>query len=261
MALGDLLQFFTPTQWKALQIAIVAFIGVYTYRKKMLNAAGAFTAVAMGATIVLATNLRWLVLLFALLTLGSAATRFGYEKKKARKVAEKAGGRRSTKNVLANGLPAMLIALLYPLLAPALGSTVVAVTYVSAIAVAASDTLASEFGSLSNRVYMITTLRRVPAGTDGGFSLVGQVAALGGALVLALLGWFFLGSGLLGIKELDLRPLTLVIPTLCGFVGCQIDSVLGATLEGEGLLTKEEVNGLSIAMGGLLGLLLAVLWL
>lgn len=255
---ADVLRLLTPFQWKALQIAVVLAIGVYTYRKKMLNVAGAATAAAMGITIVLATNIWWLALLFALLAMGSAATRFRFADKQSRHVAEKAGGRRSTKNVLANGLPAALLAVLAPLLDGPLGATPVAVAYASAVAVAASDTLASEFGSLADRVYMITTFRRVPAGTDGGFSAVGQFAALGGGFILAVLAAFFLGFL---ARDMRISWLALGIPTLCGFVGCQVDSLLGATLEGEGLLTKEEVNGLSIAVGGILGLLLAVLWL
>ncbi|HLE96358.1 MAG TPA: DUF92 domain-containing protein [Candidatus Thermoplasmatota archaeon] len=264
MQFSDLIAFFSPRAWKTLQLALVVAIGVYTYRRRMLNAAGAFTAVACGAAIVLATSIVWLVLLFALLAIGSAATRFHYSEKEARKVAEKAGGRRRTRNVLANGLPATIVAILVPFLSGSLGYTPLAVAYVSAVAVAASDTLASEFGSLAKRVYLITTLRRVPAGTDGGFSAVGQAAAVAGALALAVLGWLFLGYipevfGL--VPWMEVRPLTLLIPTLAGFFGCQVDSVLGATLEGEGLLTKEEVNGLSIAAGAILGLLLAVLWL
>ena len=54
-------------------------------------------------------------------------------------------------------------------------------------------------------------------------------------------------------------PWTLLVPTLMGFLGCQVDSVLGATLEGGGLFTKEETNLLSITAGALLGLALAAL--
>ena len=40
-----------------------------------------------------------------------------------------------------------------------------------------------------------------------------------------------------------------------GFLGCQIDSVLGAVLENRGLLTKGSVNALSIIAG------VALMWL
>ena len=40
-----------------------------------------------------------------------------------------------------------------------------------------------------------------------------------------------------------------------GFLGCQIDSVLGAVLENRGFLTKGSVNALSIVAG------VALMWL
>ena len=243
---------------KVAQVLAVALIGVYTYRKDMLNATGAFTAFAMGALIVLFTNFLWLLLLFALLGLGSAATRFRFKEKKANKVSEKQGGRRSTRNVVANGLPAAVLAVFAPLIADTWGPNVAAVAYVSAIAVAAADTFASEFGSLAKRVYLITTFRAVPAGVDGGVSFPGQVAALAGGLAISLLGALFLGVLTPGELRMAVTPWTVLLPVAMGFLGCQVDSVLGATLEGEGLFTKEETNLLSITAGAALGLALAI---
>src|SRR5438067_9805322 len=154
---------FTPI--KAAQVLAVGLIGVYTYRKDMLNAAGALTAFVLGSLIVLFTNFLWLLLLFALLGLGSAATRWRFSEKQAKKVSEKAGGRRSTRNVIANGATPAVFAVAAPFIASSSwGPDVAGVAYVSAIAVAAADTFASEFGSLAKRVRLITTLRVVPAG-------------------------------------------------------------------------------------------------
>lgn len=243
---------------KIAQVLAVALIGVYTYRKDMLNATGAFTAFAMGALIVLFTNFLWLLLLFALLGAGSAATRFRFKEKMARKVSEKQGGRRSTRNVVANGLTPALIAVFAPLIADTWGPDVAGVAYVSAIAVAAADTFASEFGSLAKRVYLITTFREVPAGVDGGVSLPGQVAALAGGLLISVLGALLLGVLTMGDLRMSVNAWTLLLPVGMGFLGCQVDSVLGATLEGEGLFTKEETNLLSITAGAALGLVLAI---
>ena len=256
----DVASFLAPA--KLLQVLAVAAIGVYTYRKDMLNATGAFTAFAMGALIVLFTNFLWLLLLFALLGLGSAATRFRFKEKQARKVSEKQGGRRSTRNVIANGATPAVLAVSAPLIAQTWGPDVAAVAYVCAIAVAAADTFASEFGSLAKKVYLITTFREVPAGVDGGVSLPGQVAALAGGLLISLLGALFLGviPAFWGLDlPMSVTPWTLLLPVAMGFLGCQVDSVLGATLEGDGLFTKEETNLLSITAGAVLGLVLAIL--
>lgn len=252
MAFAD---FFTTA--KLLQVAAVALIGVYTYRKEMLNAAGAFAAFVMGALIVLFTNFWWLLLLFALLGLGSAATRFRFAEKEAAKVSEKAGGRRSTRNVIGNGLAPAVLAVAAPLISENWGADVAAVAYTSAVAVAAADTFASEFGSLAKNVYLITTFRKVPAGVDGGVSLPGTLAAAGGAIVMTALGALLLGVLQAGPLRMDVSAWTLAIPALMGFLGCQVDSILGATLEGDGLFTKEETNLVSIAVGGVLGLTMA----
>lgn len=244
---------------KIAQVLAVGAIGVYTYRRDMLNAAGAFTAFLMGALIVLFTNFFWLILLFMLLGLGSAATRFRFAEKQAKKVSEKAGGRRSTRNVIGNGLAPAVFAVAAPFIAASSwGPNVAAVAYVSSIAVAAADTFASEFGSLAKSVRLITTFRRVPAGVDGGVSWQGQLAAAMGGAIIALLGALLLGVLTKGDLQMDVTPWTLGLPAAMGFLGCQIDSVLGATLEGGGLFTKEETNLLSIAAGAVLGLVLAI---
>lgn len=253
----DVASFLAPA--KLAQVLAVGAIGVYTYRKDMLNATGAFTAFAMGALIVLFTNFLWLLLLFALLGLGSAATRWKLREKQAAKVSEKQGGRRSTRNVIANGATPAVLAVFAPLIADTWGPNVAAVAYVSAIAVAAADTFASEFGSLAKRVYLITTWRQVPAGVDGGVSMPGQVAALCGGLAISVLGAIFLGLLGTGDLKMAMTPWTLLLPVVMGFFGCQVDSVLGATLEGGGLFTKEETNLLSITAGAILGLVLAIL--
>jgi len=40
--------------------------------------------------------------------------------------------------------------------------------------------------------------------------------------------------------------------TAVGWIGCQVDSVLGATLENRGLIGKGQVNAISIGIGALL---------
>lgn len=244
----------SSTAWKVAQIAAVAVVAVWTYRRDALNAAGAFVAFLMGAVIVAVTNIAWLLVLFSLLVVGTLATRFGFSEKEERKVAEKDKGRRRSRNVVANGLTPTLLAAASPLVGAFAGHEAAAVTFVAAVAVATSDTVASEIGSLATRVVLITNLRPVPPGTDGGVSWRGQAAALAGAAATALVGYVLLA---LVTRETSASPLVFLIPAFCGFLGCQIDSVLGATLETKGLVTKEEVNLLSITMGAGVALALA----
>jgi uncharacterized protein (TIGR00297 family) len=121
----------------------------------------------------------------------------------------------------------------------------------AAVAVAASDTFASEIGCLDDNVRMITTFKRCEAGLNGGFSPSGQKAALAGSALIGLLAfpaWYLTTDALVIEDGLMLSVAVLVI----GWLGCQMDSLLGAVLENRGFLTKGGVNGISITFGFML---------
>lgn len=247
------------------QVLAVAFFAWLAYRKGWLTHGAAGAAFALGAAIVLSTNVLWLLVLLSLLAFGSLATRFRYAEKLARGTAEAKGGARRVRNVLANGLAPTMVAAMAPFMVgfggPHDWGHIAALTFLSAVAGACADTLASELGSLSDRVYMITSLKRVPPGTDGGFSLAGQVAAFFGAALIALAGALLLGivQPLLGAGPVFQVTLgTMAVPIVAGFVGCQVDSLFGATLEIRGLVNKEEVNFLGITAAAAVGFALGV---
>ena len=108
----------------------------------------------------------------------------------------------------------------------------------AAVAVAASDTFASEIGCLDDRVRMITTMKKCEAGVNGGFSPNGQLAAAAGSIIIAALTF---------VAEPSLELAGMV--ALLGWLGCKVDSVLGAVLENRGLMTKGTVNAAAITSG------------
>jgi uncharacterized protein (TIGR00297 family) len=237
----------------AVQVLVVAVLAVAAVRKRLLNVSGAFSAFLIGTTIIVTTNLLWLLLLMSLLVLAGVATRTKYEEKAARGTGEAREGVRRTRNVLANGLVPTGIALLHGPIDALVGTGASSLIFVGSVAAAAADTLASEFGGLSDRTILITTGKRVPPGTDGGISLAGQVAALLGSFLVAGIGIVLLQLS----RTLSAQPTppelaagAFVTAGLAGFLGCQMDSLLGATLEVRGKVTKEEVNFLGIATGG-----------
>jgi len=75
-----------------------------------------------------------------------------------------------------------------------------------------------------------------------------------------MVGWVVL---LIFSDHLSVFPVWfVVIPVAMGFVGCQIDSLLGAAFENRGMLNKDRVNILSIGAATLLALaLIKILWL
>ena len=93
-------------------------------------------------------------------------------------------------------------------------------------------------GCLDDRVRMITTMKKCEAGLNGGFSPNGQIAALVGSTIIAVLAF-------VSEQNLELAALVAII----GWLGCQVDSVLGAVLENRGLMTKGTVNAAAITSG------------
>jgi uncharacterized protein (TIGR00297 family) len=221
-------------------------LSLIAYVRKILDRDGCVLAFIMGLVIGLCGSVVWLVILLIFLFSSFAATRYRYELKKKRKVAESKGGKRGFENVLANGYVPMIIALLsydFPAPIPHIEKVVATVMFITAIASAASDTLASEIGVFARRTYMITNFRRVKRGINGGVSGLGTGAAVFAAFYSTIIGWLLIG---LWSSTLPANPWYILIPFLLGFLGCNIDSYLGVIENHSKFLTGSRVNLLSI---------------
>ena len=243
-----------------------AAMAIAAYYRRIFNFSGSASAFIVGMIIGICGNVLWLVLLLIFLIVSFGATKYRFEWKKSQGFQEGTKGERTWRNVLANGAIPTAIAI-FSFLADWMASNgtfnsnpfpkdIASFMFVSAIAVAASDTAASEIGVIDPRVYLITTFEPVKRGTDGGVSLTGQFAAFVAAGFASAISYvIFAGLN----KDLLVGASTLFIPMLCGFLGCQIDSLIGATWERRGKIGKLGNNFLSIALGTLIALLLATL--
>jgi uncharacterized protein (TIGR00297 family) len=186
--------------------------------------------------------------LLSLFLLTFSATRFDRGKKQRLGVAEDKRGRNAAQvaaNLGVAGLGAAA-ALSHPL-----PGTCYAVVVTASLAEATADTLASELGEvLGGEPLMLTTLRRVPPGTDGAISLAGTLAGTGGAVLVALVGAF----------TLKLGDGDAVCAGLGAVGGLFVDSLLGATAEQRGWLNNDAVNFLStLAAAGIAGVCWAIM--
>jgi uncharacterized protein (TIGR00297 family) len=202
--------------------------------------AGAVAA-AFGIAIVVAAGFPYLALLVLFVVGTSLATRFRFDEKRQVHLQEGAAGERGVANVVAHILIPSALAVGGGLAGGP--SPVIAVLYASALSFGAADTFASEFGVLAGTARSILSARPVSPGTNGGVSGIGEAFALAGAVVTAGIGisLFFVFSTPVG------SPLGfLVTVSVAGFLGCQLDSVLGETLENRGYLTKGSTNFLGM---------------
>ena len=230
-----------------ISVTLVTALLVLSRVRDLLDNSGLFAATNTGLTVSLLGHWTWLIALFIFLVIGSIATKWKLEEKKLLSLEEANEGLRSWKNVLANG-GAVSIMAIYNFISP--GEEWIYFAAIASISVALSDTLASEIGSLDIRTRSITTLQSVPAGTNGGMSPTGTVAALIGAIIISIIGVIFSPEDST-ISNINL----LLMLTLIGWLGCQVDSLLGALLENRGYLGKHSVNFLATFSGSLIAII------
>ena len=235
-----------------LLVTSVLILGLITasLRANILDKQGIIAAAILGFFVGCLGHWTWLLLLLCFLLSSHVATKWRFEEKTERGLNESSDGHRGWINVAANGGMPALVALLTFLLEDWESGLWM---FAAAVAVATSDTWASEIGCLDDRVRMITTLKPCEAGVNGGFSPNGQLAAAAGGLLIgvsALIASLVMFSATIS----DQFMLASIVAGL-GFLGCQIDSVLGAVLENRGFLTKGSVNALSIIAG------VALMWI
>lgn len=214
-------------------IFLIVVIGLITYWKKALDLFGSIFMIIMGIIIILFAGVNWLVLIFIFMFLGLVSTKYKHEYKKDIGVYE---GTRSLKNVISNGI--------VPFVMAAFGNYG---GFIGSIATATADTLASEVGVVQ-QPRLITTMKKVPPGTDGGISIIGTAAGI-------------IGAGIIGVSAylLGIFPdpfVTLKISIIAGTVGCFVDSILGAVLERRNYISNEYVNLIATITGAALGIIM-----
>lgn len=219
-------------------VVVLFILGFITYRRKALDIFGSVVMVIMGIVIIFSAGANWLVLIVLFLILSLLATR--YSKKYKRSLGEYEG-RRTSKNVISNGVVACFMAAFGGYYLPFVGG------FIGAIATATADTLASEIGVL-HQPRLITTFQKVDPGTDGAVSVLGTVVGMVGAAIIGIAAYF------LGIVP---HPISaIVVSVISGTVGCFMDSILGAVLERRDLITNEHVNLIATIVGAIVGILL-----
>ncbi len=237
-------------------IAITVVLAVAAVAAGAFTAWAGFTAAFFGSVIVVLAGWPFFALLILFVIASTLATRYGFEEKQRRNVHEGTRGERGVSNVLAHILVPVGLVLASAAEPVAFPPSSLAVVYTSALAFGAADTFASEFGVLSGQARSILTGRPVPAGTNGGVSAVGELWAAAGALSVGILALVFL---LAAGAPLPTTGLLVGGASTAGFLGCQVDSVIGETLENRGLLSKGSTNFLAMLASVAIGFLLLLL--
>jgi len=221
-----------------IQYSLPLFIVLISLESSSLNMEGAISALLMAYLILLTQNVWWFFYLLSFFIIAMLGTKYGEKKKEKKKLIQQIRG---SKNVMANGGIALLMALL--------GGTYAVYGFVGALAAATADTTASEIGVLSKtKPVMITTLKPAKAGVNGAVSLKGTVAATIAAFTMGLIA-------LTICNDLNI----IWIATVSGVIGQFADSVIGAIFENKGYWGNSITNMFATTVGAITALLLTLL--
>lgn len=216
--------------WPALVTLAFAVAG---YVIKGVSPSGAMVGAVVCFTLYACAGASAFVALVLVFILTWIATRFGYSRKLQLGTAEPREGRNAWQ-VFANLGVATVCAFLYWNHHPVFLSAMCA-----ALAEAAADTVSSELGqACGTRARLITTLQDVPAGTDGGVTLIGTLAG-------------FAAAGIIGLTCAVMHLVAIheaLIVVVAAFAGTIADSLLGALLERRGYINNNLVNLSSTAV-------------
>jgi uncharacterized protein (TIGR00297 family) len=218
-------------------LLVVGGFGLFSMKVKAVNFSGLVAGLVVGLAVWIFGGWPWFVIILTFHLVTAQFTHFKYEYKRKLGVAEGKKGARAWGNVIANGgIPAIfaIFEKVYPLYLGQTGDIFFA-AFIAAVSTTTADTLATEIGLLYPREpRLITRLRKkVPAGTSGGVSPLGEIAVIGGglligcvALLLAITTNLVPNEGILGFG-----PNLLTICVMSAFIGSTIDSLLGASVQ------------------------------
>lgn len=230
--------------WPSWGLAVATNVLVATagYVARAVSMAGAICGAIIGIAIFVSLGWQGWTLLFVTFIAASIASRTGLARKQRLGIAEERGGRRGPGNAIANTGVAALAAVLAGL---DVHPDAARLAFAAALVTGGSDTIASEIGkAIGRHTVSITTLRPVPPGTSGAMSLEGTIAGVLGAIGLGALA-----------AALGIVAWTALTPIVIGATaGSLLESWLGATLEGPGILNNDVLNFINTAAGAFIAL-------
>ena len=180
--------------------------------------------------------------------IGVLVTKFKIKEKEKEGIAEKRCGMRGPENVWGSAATSAICCLL---MSSPIDSNLLKLAFVSSMATKTSDTSASEIGKACGKnCYLLTNMKKVPPGTEGGVSIEGTLAGIIGSI---LIGFYGIEIGWVQ----DWKQFFIVI--LSSFIATTVESFLGATIQNDKIFTNEFINFLNTLVGSIVSILLSKL--
>ncbi|KAJ2780896.1 hypothetical protein H4R18_003191 [Coemansia javaensis] len=241
--------------WLALALTSVLCAG--SLRKGSLSGTGVAAAAVVGLCTASNDNVLFTAVLLAFYVSSSFWTKYQARLKARMDPGFAAASRRDWRQVLCNGGIGAAISVVYQCKFDgrrpedlSMGErrlmTVLIWGYVGFYACCAADTWASEIGTLSsNWPVLITTLRPVPPGTNGGVSKLGLLSSFAGGATVGFAADAALWAQYFSAIRTGAMPRIpyIMLGSLLGVLGSGLDSLLGATVQASFLVDGRAASG------------------
>ena len=218
---------------------ISTVLSIHGFRRESLSASGALAAFLIGIVLfTLNPAMGWMLIIFYLL--GSRVSKVRHEQKKQQE--ELIKSQRNAWQVIGCSVSLLYSSYLFSL---PTRKSFASIFSLASMGCCLGDTFASEIGSVfaSRDPILLTTLERVPPGTNGAISLVGTLASILGGVLMGLafqLLRFLYPAYVYHNPSDSFLYTTMLLGGGSGLVGSLIDSLLGATLQETRLSEKSK---------------------
>ncbi|MFW5902557.1 MAG: DUF92 domain-containing protein [archaeon] len=217
-----------------IKFALPLFIALFGLESRSLTMRGAFSAIFLSYILIIRQNFSWFLILFSFYIIGTVVTKIKSKEKEKSELMQKTRG---PWNVMGNAGIGLIFALL--------GGPIGFIGFIGTTATATADTISSEIGVLSkSKPRLVTTLKKVEPGTDGGITLFGTVAGALGALIIGL------------VSTIEFSWLIIPIALMSGIIGNLADSFIGAVLEDKETVGNSTTNFLATTSGAISAMLI-----
>ena len=191
----------------------------------------------------------WMSVVIYLL-LGSLVTKIGYKFKKERGIEEKRGGKRGPENVWGSAATGLFFAMMTKLNVSNL--VFFKIGFAASFSAKLADTFGSEIGKrFGGKTYLITSLKKVERGTEGGISLEGTLASFLGAIFMSFV---MFSLSIISNKN------QFIIVSISGFLATISESIIGAKFQNKYKLSNEMVNSIQTSIASVFAILSLILY-
>jgi len=191
----------------------------------------------------------WMSVVIYLL-FGSLVTKIGFKFKKEQGIAEKRGGKRGPENVWGSAATGLFLAIMTKF-NPA-NVEMFKIGFAASFAAKLADTFGSEIGKRFGKdTYLITSLKKVDRGTEGGVSLEGTLASF--------LGSIFMAFVMFRLSIISTKYHFIVV-AVSGFLATLSESIIGAKFQNKYKLSNELVNAIQTSIASVFAIFALILY-